>query len=147
MENDAHRPLPADVRQSEEMANLTAQQRRLLEQEAEQRRIDIENADRANREYEQRRHTESEGEFRVGDCRRRGATTGNEARLGVDASLSYSPSQGNVFSQPARAEEFDRLDGGFQLAPLCMTRRHAGGPAGSASPVVSPGNHDGGGGV
>jgi hypothetical protein len=62
MENDAHRPLPADVRQSEEMANLTAQQRRLLEQEAEQRRIDIENADRANREYEQRRHTESEGE-------------------------------------------------------------------------------------
>src|SRR5271165_6653333 len=62
MENDAHRPLPADVRQSEEMANLTAQQRRLLELEAEQRRIDIENADRANREYEQRRHTESEGE-------------------------------------------------------------------------------------
>ena len=62
MENDAHRPLPADVRQSEEMANLTAQQRRLLEQEAEQRRIDIENADRANREYERRRHTESEGE-------------------------------------------------------------------------------------
>ena len=62
MENDAHRPLPADARQSEEMANLTAQQRRLLEQEAEQRRIDIENADRANREYEQRRHTELEGE-------------------------------------------------------------------------------------
>ena len=63
MENDAHRPLPADVRQSEEMAKLTAQQRRLLEQEAEQRRIDVENADRANREYEQRRHTESEGEL------------------------------------------------------------------------------------
>jgi hypothetical protein len=62
MENDAHRPLPADVRQSEEMANLTAQQRRFLEQEAQQRRIDIGNADRANREYEQRRHTESEGE-------------------------------------------------------------------------------------
>ena len=62
MENDAHRPLPADVRQSEEMGNLTAQQRRLLEQEADQRRIDIENADRANREYEQRRRTESEGE-------------------------------------------------------------------------------------
>ena len=57
-----HRPLPADARQSQEMANLTAQQRRLLEQEAQQRRIDIENADRANREYEQRRHTESEGE-------------------------------------------------------------------------------------
>jgi hypothetical protein len=62
MENDAHRPLPADVRQGEEMANLTAQQRRLLELEAEQRRIDIENADRANHENEQRRHTESEGE-------------------------------------------------------------------------------------
>jgi hypothetical protein len=62
MENDAHRPLPADVRQSEVMANLAAQQRRLLEQEAEQRRIDSENADRANREYEERRHTESEGE-------------------------------------------------------------------------------------
>jgi hypothetical protein len=62
MENDAHRPLPADIRQNEEMANLTAQQRRLLEQEADQRRIDIENADRSNREYKQRRHTEPEGE-------------------------------------------------------------------------------------
>jgi hypothetical protein len=62
IDNDAHRPVPPDARQSEEMANLTRQQRRLLEQEIEQRRVDAENAERANREYQRSRHAESEGE-------------------------------------------------------------------------------------
>jgi hypothetical protein len=62
VDNDAHRPVPPDAGQSEEMANLTRRQRRLLEEEVEQRRIDAENAARANREYDRRRHEESEGE-------------------------------------------------------------------------------------
>jgi hypothetical protein len=58
--------------------------------------------------------------------RPRGAITGNSARLGVDASLSYSPSQGNVFSHPAkaRAEEFDRLDGAFSGRPPAGEMAH-----------------------
>jgi hypothetical protein len=62
VDNDAHRPVPPDAGQSEAMANLTRRQRRLLEEEVEQRRIDAENAARANRDYERRRHEESEGE-------------------------------------------------------------------------------------
>jgi hypothetical protein len=62
LENDPYLPAPADPRQSEEMAKLSDQQRRLLTEEEEQRRRDTETADRLNREYEQSRRGESEGE-------------------------------------------------------------------------------------
>jgi hypothetical protein len=62
LENDPYLPAPADPRQSEEMAKLSDQQRRLLTEEEEQRRRDTETADRLNREYEQSRRKESEGE-------------------------------------------------------------------------------------
>jgi hypothetical protein len=62
LENDPYRPAPVDPRQSEEMSNLGEQQRRLLAEEAEQHRRDIENAERINREYERSREAPSEGE-------------------------------------------------------------------------------------
>jgi Large polyvalent protein-associated domain 7/Relaxase/Mobilisation nuclease domain len=62
MENDPYLPAPTDPRQSEEMAKLSDQQRRLLDEQEEQRRRDVENAERVNREYEQSRRRESEGE-------------------------------------------------------------------------------------
>jgi Large polyvalent protein-associated domain 7/Relaxase/Mobilisation nuclease domain len=62
IENDPYRPTPIDPRQSEEIAKLGDQQRRLLEEQAEQHRRDVENAERLRREYEQSRHQQSESE-------------------------------------------------------------------------------------
>lgn len=64
MEDNTRREIPADPRQSEEMQNLRAKQSRVLKQEEEQRRVDQENAARINRELEQPRGTEGEGESR-----------------------------------------------------------------------------------
>ena len=62
IENDSQREIPADLRQSEAMQALRQQQARVLNEEQEQRRIDIENARRINQELQQRRRSESEGE-------------------------------------------------------------------------------------
>lgn len=62
IENDSQREIPADLRQSEAMQALRQQQARVLNEEQEQRRIDIENARRINQELQQPRRSESEGE-------------------------------------------------------------------------------------
>ena len=62
IENDSQREIPADLRQSEAMQALRQQQARVLSEEQEQRRIDIENARRINQELQQPRRPESEGE-------------------------------------------------------------------------------------
>ena len=62
--NDSRREIPADLRQSEAMQSLRQQQAHVLSEEKERRRIDIENAARINRELEQPRRPDSEGESR-----------------------------------------------------------------------------------
>lgn len=64
IEDNAHREMPIDPRQSEQMQNLRDQQSRVLKQEEEQRRVDRENAERINRELAQPRRPEGEGESR-----------------------------------------------------------------------------------
>jgi hypothetical protein len=62
IDNDSRREIPADLRQSEAMQSLRQQQARVLSEKEEQRRIDVDNAARINRELEQPRRPEPEGE-------------------------------------------------------------------------------------